>query len=248
MSRGAAPRRGPGAHAVHRARQTRYNVRMKRQIVACLVLAIASASVGGCRRRGRFHPSWVGVSAIEVRRAGAVVRDGIIGAGRYKGEGTYVLVDAVNRLSVDVDVALDGELLDEAGAALAVLDRDSLRIPAHAQRTFALVHHTGRVAGAARARIRVSGTRLSRHRLPVHMRDTHVYQDGDRVVVAANVTNEVDRELIVVVIAGFYGADGAIVERPFSVIRIPPSMTKPARFVGPAGSVRGYLFTGDLIY
>ena len=219
---------------------------MARFVAAALVLS-AVVSVG-CSEQARFRPSQIGGAGLDIDRAGAVIRHGNVGAGRFQGEGTYVLVDATNRLATDVDVSLEGELLDSQGRAIGALNPDSLRIPAGAQRTFALVHHAGKLADAASADIRVGLVQVAHYALPVHTIDGNVYQDGERVVVAANVVNDTEREIIAVVIAGFYDDSGRIMQRPFSAIRLPPKLTKPARFVGPDGSTRGYLFVGQLMF
>lgn len=204
--------------------------------------------VGGCDNKSGFKPSHVGGSVLEVRRDASTLLSGSVGSGQFENKGTYVLVDVANPLSVGVIATLDGDLLDAHGKKVGALNRDSLRIPAGAQRTFALVHHSAEVPSAVSADIRVVHTRIAKHRPTIGMSDANVYQDGDRVVVAANLHNDTDKETYVVVIAGFYDASGKIMRRPHTVLRIPSTVTHPARFVGPPGSKTGYLFLGEQIY
>lgn len=215
-----------------------------------LALAVGLLAIlGGCAdRKVGFKPTHIGGSVLDVRRDGAVLMSGSVGSGQFERNGTYVLVDAANPLSVDVIATLEGDLLDASGKPVGALNRDSLRIPAGAQRTFALVHHAGEVPSAVSADIRVVQAQLAKYRPTIGMSDANVYQDGDRVVVAANLHNDTDKETIVVVIAGFYDADGRIMKRPHTVLRIPATVTHPARFVGPPGSKTGYLFLGEQVY
>lgn len=208
----------------------------------------ALALLGGCENQEGFKPSHVGRSALEVRRDGATLVTGSVGSGKFEKTGTYVLVDVANPFSVAVIATLEGDLLDANGNKVGALNRDSLRIPTGAQRTFALVHHSGEVPSAVSADIRVAHTQIAKYLPTIGMTDAHVYQDGDRVVVAANLHNNTDKETIVVVIAGFYDASGKIMRRPHTVLRIPSTVTHPARFVGPPGSKTGYLFLGEQIY
>jgi hypothetical protein len=212
---------------------------------AALLVATACAA---CDEPARFLPSHTIGDMLDVRDDSAVIRTGRVGSGQFEGTGTYALVDVGNPLSVDVEATLEGDLLDGDGNRAGALNRESLRIPAGAQRTFALVHHTAPVPSAIGADVRVSTARLAAHAPTIGMSDANVYEDGNRVVVAANLTNKLERETIVVVIAGFYDGDGHIMQRPHSVIRIPGELTKPARFVGPDGSRSGYLFVGEQIH
>jgi hypothetical protein len=205
-------------------------------------------ALGACGQPARFDPTQLGSGAVVVRRAGIVLASGPVGSGSFAGRGTWALVDVANPLSVDVLATLEGDLLDAGGRPVGRLNRDSLRVPAGAQRTFALVHHAGEVPAATGADVRVHSVQLARHPPTVSMRDAHVYRDGDRVVVAANLTNDLERETIAVVIAGFYDGDGRILQRPHTLLRIPGGVTHPARFVGPDGSRSGYLFLGEQIY
>jgi len=209
---------------------------------------LALALLAACDSRGGYRPNQLGPSVVEVRRAGAVIDHAPVGAGKHKGPGTYVLVDVNNPLSLEVHVTLEGDLLDREGRVLAELNPDSLRIPPGGLRTFALVHHRGEVREAASADIRVRDVVLAVHPPPIAVTDAHIYQDGDRVVVAAYLNNPSDREATVLVVAGFYDGQDRLMKRPFSVLKIQPESRQPARFVGPDGSASGYLFVGDQAY
>jgi len=209
------------------------------------VAAIALIAAAGCERSARFHLSEIGSELIQIRTADATIAHGKVGVGRHEGRGTFALVDAVNPLPVALDVSLAGDLLDANGAPVARLNPESVRIPARGQRTFALVHHLREVPEAVAVSVRVHDSRATLHPAPISVSDEHVYRDGDRVVVAANLHNEADRQAIVLVAAGFYDRDGRIMKRPFSVLKIGADRTHPARFVGPDGSASGYLFVVD---
>jgi len=213
--------------------------------LALAVLVLLGACEG---KQLGFKPSHIGGSFLQVRHDTSVLLSGAVGSGQFEGTGTYVLVDVANPLSVAVIATLEGDLLDANGTVVGALNRDSLRIPAGAQRTFALVHHAAQVASAVSADIRVSHAQLANYEPTIGMSDANVYEDNDRVVVAANLHNDTDKETIVVVIAGFYDAAGKIMKRPHTVLRIPSAVTSPARFVGPPGSKTGYLFLGEQIY
>ncbi|RMH45030.1 MAG: hypothetical protein D6689_00950 [Deltaproteobacteria bacterium] len=219
---------------------------VRSRLGAGLALALWAAA---CGEPPRFDPTELGGWAIDVHADGAVVRHGRIGSGRFESRGTYVLVDVDNPLSVDLDVTLEGDLVDAHGDRIGALNRDALRIPARDFRTFALVHHDGEVPAATGADIRVVDARIARFPADtVRMHDTHGYRDEGRAVVAANFTNEGERETIVVVIAAFYDRDGHIMSRPHTILRIPSGVTHPARFVGPPGSDRGYMFLGEQVW
>jgi hypothetical protein len=65
-------------------------------------------------------------------------------------------------------------------------------------------------------------------------------------VVTGMIENPGDRTCLAVVLAGFHDADGVPMTRPFSLFQIGGGHDKPARFVGPEGSRRGYLYIGDV--
>jgi hypothetical protein len=221
----------------------------KAPLVGAAVLVCSGATgVLACDQGGHFRASHVGGSFVQVQRDRLVIQHGVIGAEPHKSEGTFALVDAHNPLEVDLHVTLGGELRDAAGHPLGTLNPESLRIPAGGQRTFALVHHRAKLPSARSAEVRVLSAQLATHPPGIELADANVYRDGERVVVAANLINRSEREAIVLVFAGFYDRVGALLQRPFSVVRIPGKTTRPARFVGPNGSAKGYLFVGDQVY
>lgn len=213
-----------------------------------LVLAAVALSAACADSAGSYSVRTLPGGSVEVDASSLMLRTSEIG---YRGQSrpaSTALVDVRNPLSVPVEVELVGALRDGAGKAVGELHPDSLRIPAGGQRTFALVHHAGAVESAVAADAVVRRARIARFDEPVAVKDGNVYRDGNRVVVAANIENLVDREAYVIVIAGFYDGEGRIVKRPFTVLRLQPMATMPARFVGPAGSESGYIFVGDSRY
>ncbi len=218
------------------------------RIVTALAFALTLSSTVGCDGPNRFKPTQMGGGVVEVHAADAVLTHGEVGAGQFKGPGTYVLVDALNPLGVDLEVTLGGDLVNGAGERVGALNRESLRIPARGRRTFALVHHDGQVTAATGADIRVEASQIAKHPPAVTLADANVARDGDRVIVRANLINETDREVITVVVAGFYDENGKIMNRPFTVLTIPGDWKTPAQFVGPHGSAKGYLFVGEQVY
>jgi hypothetical protein len=216
------------------------------EIAGCATLLWA-AVLGACQKSD-YHVATVGPAGVEVVADGLVVAQTTIGSGRHSHEATYVLVDVRNRLSADLFVELHGELVDGDGQAIGTLYPDSLRIPGRGLRTFALVHHEGVVPAARSAKLRLGSVRLAVHDAAIEITDGHVYQDGDRVVVAGYARNLVDRPAHAIIIAGFYDAAGRLLQRPHTVVPIQPGDKHPAQFVGPAGSASAYLFVGDASY
>jgi hypothetical protein len=214
--------------------------RLAHLAAAALVAVVAV----GCSRE-RSDDRRLPDDVLRVHLDRLVLAHGTIGAGRLAGPGTYVLVDAENTLDTDVHVTLVGDLVDANGAPIASLVPDTLRIPPRGVRTFALVHLRDEIRGAASAAIRVGDVRAATERPAIEITDGNVYRDGDRVIVAGNLVNRTKHEAIVLVMAGFYDGDGRIMRRPFSAMSIPGGATRPARFVGPDGSAKGYLFVGS---
>ncbi len=177
------------------------------------------------------------------------LRTDAIGVDRFASQATFVLVDADNLGDVDADVTLGGILVDADGRELGPLRPESLRIPAHGRRTFALIDRARTARPTATgARIDVRGAQEPRFAEPVRITDGRVYRDGDRVVVAGMVTNPNDRPCIAMVLAGFHDRDGKPLTRPFSAFELGGNASRPTRFVGPPGSTVGYIFVGDIVF
>ena len=73
------------------------------------------------------------------------MRTDTIGVDRFASQATFVLADAQNLADFDAEVTIGGILVDADGREVAPLRPESLRIPAHGRRTFALIDR-GRAA------------------------------------------------------------------------------------------------------
>jgi hypothetical protein len=175
------------------------------------------------------------------------VRTDTVGAGDHARTATFALVDADNLSDRPATVTLGGLLVDGDGHEVGRLRTESLWIPPHGRRTFALVddHDAARPTATA-ARIDVRGAIRPRHDEPVTIKDGHVWKDGDRVVATAMVVNSASRPCHAIILAGFHDKDGRPMTRPFSVFPIGAGFERPTRFVGPSGSTTGYIFVGKI--
>ncbi len=175
------------------------------------------------------------------------VRTDTVGADQHARLATFALVDADNSGDLPATVTVGGVLVDGDGHEAGTLRPESLWIPAHGRRTFALVDdRDGERPAAVAARVDVRGAIRPRHDPPVKIEQGHVWKDGDRVVATAMVVNTADRPCTAVVLAGFHDAAGAPLTRPFAVFPIGAKIERPARFVGPPGSTTGYIFIGKI--
>lgn len=209
---------------------------------------LALVAVAACER-GAPDARAIDRGLIAVRHDHVTLRTDAVGVDRFASQATFALVDADNLGDADADVTLGGVLVDADGHQVGELRAESLRIPAHGRRTFALVDRA-RVARptATGARIDVRGAREPRFAEPVHITDGHVYRDGDRVVVAGYVHNPDERPCIAMVLAGFHDQDGNPQTRPFAAFELGGGAKRPTRFVGPPGSQVGYIFVGDVVF
>ncbi len=179
----------------------------------------------------------------------STLRTDTVGVDRFAAQATFVLAEARNLADVDAEVTIGGILVDTDGHEVGPLRPESLRIPAHGRRTFALIDR----AGAARptavaARLDVRGARQPRFPESVTIADGHIYKDGDRAVVTGMVVNHTDRACVAIVLAGFYDASGAPMTRPFAAFELGGGASRPTRFVGPDGSRAAYIFVGDVTF
>lgn len=179
----------------------------------------------------------------------ARMRTDVVGEGKFASTATFVLVDAENAAAEGAYVTLGGELTDEAHATVGELASQSLWVPAHESRTFALVDR----ARAARpssvaARIKVRGALIPDEPPRAHITDLHAFDDGGRIVVAAYLVNTADRPGQMMVIGSFHDAHDQPMTRPFQMIALGAHDRRVVQFVGPPGSARGTIFVGDVIY
>ncbi|MBK9032523.1 MAG: hypothetical protein IPL61_14635 [Myxococcales bacterium] len=210
------------------------------------ILALAAVLAGGCERPTAARAIDPSLVAISPR---VTIRTDAVGVDRFASQATFALVDAENLGDVDAEVTLGGILVDGDGREVAPLRPESLRVPAHGRRTFALVDR-GRAARptATAARVELRGARAAQFAAAVTITEPHIYRDGDRAVVAGQVANTSDRPCIAMVLAGFHDRDGRPMTRPFAAFELGGNATRPTRFVGPDGSSAGYIFVGDVTY
>jgi len=211
-------------------------------------LVFAALLFSGCEKQDGWTRTEVSYDLIEIVRDKQRVFIGEVGVGRWNTTASYVLVDARNTTDEDLLVTIGGTLAGEDKSVVGTLRRQSLRIPAGGVRTFALVDTDDEPRAASSATIKVVGAMRVVHKRSVMVIDGNVYRDGDRVVVAGNVVNTADREVYVVVIAGFYDENGAPMKRPSTKYTLTGHGKRSAQFVGPDGSRSAYLFIGEAAY
>lgn len=200
-------------------------------------------ALAGCKGS---EPARIEDGAIKVS-TDRVVQTGSLGGG--SDQATYVLVDADNVADHDLQVILGGTLQDAAGKDLGALRRESLRIPAHGRRTFALVDGANQARPTATtAEVHVEEAAPPAVRASARLEDVHLFDDHGHVMIAANLINDSEHGGTLIVFAGFHDADGKPMQRQFSVQEIGSHITQVVRFTGPYGSKTGYLFLGDAIY
>jgi hypothetical protein len=157
-----------------------------------------------------------------------------------------VLVDVENPSPTDRLVTLGGSLLDGENRPVSRLLPDELRIPTRGTRTFALVADAPALT-ATHASFKVENAVTVDYDPPVILEDPQV-KLGDLAVIAAKVKNTVDKECTAVVAATFYGKDGAILTRPFTIVPLPGSASRPVRFEGPKETARAEVFIGQVAF
>jgi hypothetical protein len=179
----------------------------------------------------------------------ARLRTDTVGGAPFASTASFVLVDAENTAAEGAYVTLGGELTDASGAALGELNTQSLWIPPHEARTFALVD-TRRLARptAAAARIKVRGALVPDSPPRAHITDLHSFDDRGKIVVQAYLVNAADRPGQIMAIGSFHDAHGQPMTRPFQLLEVPARDRRVVQFVGPEGSTRGTIFVGDTVY
>lgn len=220
---------------------------LMRATLAGIGIASGAAALGaGCRHSEPAHN--LDLDAIHVS-PDARLRTDVVGDGKFASTASFVLVDAENAAAEGAYITLGGELHDAAGARIGELRGQSLWIPPHEARTFALVD-TERVPrpAAAGARIKVFGAVILDDPPRAHIADLHSFDDRGKIVVRAYLVNTADRAGQIMVIGSFHDAHGEPMTRPFELIDIAAHDRQVVQFVGPEGSTRGTIFVGDAIY
>ncbi len=179
----------------------------------------------------------------------ARMRTDVVGDGKFASTATFVLVDAENTSADGAYVTLGGELGDRTGTTVGVLKPQSLWIPGHDSRTFALVDRE-RVARptSTTARIKIHGAVIPDDPPRAQIAELHSFDDRGKTVVRAYLVNAADRPGQIMVVGSFHGADGQPMTRPFQMIWLAAHDRRVVQFVGPEGSTRGTIFVGDVVY
>ena len=214
------------------------------------VVATATFTLPACERTDKSSsPSESASTLVTLAMDRMIIRHDTVGSGQHATQATFVLVDALNNHSRELEVTVGGTLVDSAGTSLGGLRKESLRIPPRASRVFALVHNDDRRRGdATSARLNVTGATPPAHPHPIALTDGNVYRDGDRVVAAAYVTNTSHRPARVLVLAAFLDDKDTPMTRPFSEIVLKPEEKHPVQFVGPDGSRKASIYVGPVVY
>lgn len=218
-------------------------MRLYRAALTILLIAAALTAAACAKRR---EPPPQHKADIDVADDKLAIQTAEVGEEEFHTTTTYVLVDAANRSDRDLLVTLRGDLIDAGGAVVGTLRPQLLRIPGRAVRMFALVDSENRaVPSATSARIEVLEAIAPTYPSTVDIRDGHVYQDGDRLVVQGAVANTADRRVTTIVFWGFYDRDGRPVKQMSTKLSIDGGQQRGVQMVGPPGAARGYMFVGE---
>ena len=210
-------------------------------------LAIALAiGLAGCSRPAPQRN--LDLDAIRIS-GDARMRTDTVGDGRFASTASFVLVDAENTAAEGAQVTLGGAFTDAGGAPIGELKSQSLWIPGHESRTFALVDSERRPRPTATsARIKVLGARIPGEPPAAHIAELHSFDDRGKTVVQAYLVNTAERPGQIMVIGSFHDAHGQPMTRPFQMVEIAAHDRRVVQFVGPEGSTRGTIFVGDTVY
>ena len=215
-------------------------------LVGAFVVTLGVAAGAGCARSKPAHK--LDLDAIRIS-GDARMRTDTVGDGKFASLATFVLVDAENTAADGAYVTVGGELTDPAGAPVGALKPQSLWVPGHESRTFALVddQRAARPAATA-ARIKVYGAVIPDDPPRAQIADLHSFDDRGKIVVRAYLVNTADRPAQMMVIGSFHDARGQPMTRPFQMIALAARDRRVVQFVGPDGSTRGTIFVGDVVY
>jgi hypothetical protein len=225
---------------------TPVGTRLGALVVPLVVPLVLATALGACARSKPARH--LDLDAIRLT-GDARMRTDTVGDGKFASTATFVLVDAENTAGVGAYVTLGGELTDTAGATLGTLKPQSLWIPAHEARTFALVDRDRAPRPTSTsARIKVHGAVIPDEPPRASITDLHSFDDRGKVVVQAYLVNHADRPGQIMAIGAFHDAHGQPMTRPFQMIALAAHDRRVVQFVGPEGSIRGTIFVGDVIY
>lgn len=177
------------------------------------------------------------------------LRTDTVGDGKFTDTSSFVLVDAKNNAGEGAYVTLAGSLTDDGDKVVGTLNPQSLWIPAHSIRTFAIIDSERKPRPASTsATILVRGAFIPKDPPRAVIEELTTYQDGDHTVVQGFVVNQAPRVGNLMVIASFHDKGDRPLTRPFSMVPVAANDKKPVQFVGPPGSVRGTIYVGDVVY
>ena len=219
-------------------------------LLGVLAVLAALVALGGCSKASSsVKDREVDHSLVRLASDRLNLRHDRVGHDQWASQATFALIDAHNDHTDDLLVTLRAGFTNETGKQLGQSDTQSLRIPAGGVRTFALVDDEQKERlGATTVKIEVLGAYVPNYAPPVQVTDGNIYRDGDRVVANAMIRNAIERPVYVIVIAGFYDENDKPLTRPFTSMYVQGNGSHPAEFVGPPGSVKGYIFVGDMKY
>jgi hypothetical protein len=214
--------------------------------VVVMMLGLLGMELAACGRSKPAHN--LDLDAIRIS-GDARMRTDTVGDGKFSSTATFVLVDAENTSGDGAYVTLGGELADPAGVTVGELTSQSLWVPAHESRTFALVdsQRAARPSSTA-ARIKVRGALIPDEPPRAYIAELHSFDDRGKIVVAAYLVNSAARPGQMMVIGAFHDAHNQPMTRPFQMIQLAAHDQRVVQFVGPEGSTRGTIFVGDVIY
>ncbi len=207
------------------------------------LLVIVCFLLGACARHEAQH-----VDLDRIRIGEARMRTDTVGDGQFAEQASFVLVDAENTSDTGAYVTLGGGFTDASGTIIGPLKPQSIWIPGHDTRTFALVdsERTPRPT-ATSAKIEVRGALIA---APPHAKvvDLKSFDQAGLIALQASIVNDGERSGRVLVLASFHDKEGRPMTRPFSLVEIPGKSAQPVQFAGPPGSVRGTIYIGDETY
>lgn len=203
----------------------------------------------GCEKPRSWEPTQVDPKLVKVASSRLVIRHDVMGEGKHEAMSTFVLVDAHNEHSADLEVTLGGELLDDSGKTLGTLEPASLRVPKGLHRLFALLEtKQAHLPTATGARIEVKGAHESQHPPTVRIKEQFVHPEGDHIMSSGTVVNVGKGPVKAVVIGAFYDADDRPLTRPFMVMALDGDTSHPVHFRSTPEAKKGILFIGQTIY
>jgi hypothetical protein len=106
----------------------------------------------------------------------------------------------------------------------------------------------GVVAGAAKPVFHVAHAPVVEYPEMVDIQDAKTTRVDDKLIATGFAHNTTDKAANVVVCATFYGADGAILARPFSATQLDPGERRVLRFEGPKEAERALVFVVDVAF